>query len=101
MFRECGTCKSILELTYYRKVNQTCNRCLENDKERYANNRDVLAPQRRDYELNIVEKEQERQILCVRKCIRCRTILNLTFYQNEHLTCNICLEKEPINICKL
>ena len=39
--------------------------CLEKDKDRYANNRDVMPQQNRDYRHNNVEKERLRRKLDV------------------------------------
>jgi tryptophanase len=54
--RKCGRCKTILNLTYYRKENHNCNICLAKDKDRYVNNRDVMVQRSRDYRLNNLEK---------------------------------------------
>jgi hypothetical protein len=54
--RKCGRCKTILDLTYYRKENHNCNICLAKDKDRYVNNRDVMVQRSRDYRLNNLEK---------------------------------------------
>ena len=95
--RKCSSCKNILDLTNYRKETKTCNICLEKAKKYYADNRDVMVQRSRDYRLNRVEKEKDINKLYDRKCGRCRTILNLTYYKNENLTCNICLEKNKDN----
>ena len=61
--RKCGRCGQVLDLTNYRKDNQTCNICLEKAKVNYANNRDVMIQRCEDYRLNNLEKELERKRL--------------------------------------
>ena len=61
--RKCGRCRTVLDLTYYRKENKTCNICLEKDKERHANNKDVMVQRGKDYRLKNREKEKERHRL--------------------------------------
>ena len=61
--RKCGKCRTILDLTNYRRENKTCNICSEKAKEHYANNRDIMVQQSRDYRLNNLEKERERHRL--------------------------------------
>ena len=63
--RKCGRCRTILDLTNYRRENKTCNICLANAKENYANNRDVMVQRGKYYRLNNLEKEKERHRLYV------------------------------------
>jgi hypothetical protein len=56
--RKCGRCKKPFDLTYYRKEHKNCNICLDKDKERHANNRDVMIQRSKDYRINNLEKEK-------------------------------------------
>ena len=61
--RKCGRCGTVLDLTNYINENKTCIICSEKAKVKYANTRDVMVQRSRDYKLNNLEKEKERNKL--------------------------------------
>ena len=63
--RKCGRCGTVVDLTNYINETKTCIICSEKAKVNYAKNRDVMVQRSRDYRLNNLEKEKERQHMIV------------------------------------